>query len=78
MPNDMELSLEAPEKLRLVTKALGSEVRLRIMEMLDERSMNIEELSQCLGVPISTISNNVIELEKAELIRTDRQSGVRA
>ena len=74
---EIELTLDDPERLRLVAKALGSEVRLRIMQMLDECSMNIEELSQRMGVPISTVSNNVVVLEEAGLVRTERQNGIR-
>lgn len=74
---EIELSLDDPERLRLIAKALGSDVRLRIMQMLDECSMNIEELSQRMGVPISTVSNNVVVLEEADLVRTERQNGIR-
>lgn len=74
---EIELTLDDPERLRLVAKALGSEVRLHIMQMLDECSMNIEELSQRMGVPISTVSNNVVVLEEAGLVRTERQNGIR-
>ena len=75
--NDIELSLDDPERLRLIARALGSDVRIRIMQMLDERSMNIEELSQEISVPISTVSNNVVVLEEAGLVRTERQNGIR-
>ncbi len=73
----LELSLENPEKLQRVAHALSSELRLNILKLLDECSMNVLELSQRLNVPISTVSNSVVVLEDAELIRTERQSGVR-
>lgn len=73
----MELSLTDPQKLQKVAHALSSELRLNILQLLDERSMNVLELSQRLNVPISTVSNSIVVLEEADLIRTERQSGVR-
>lgn len=73
----MNLSLEDAEKLQQVAHALSSELRIRILELLDECSMNVLELSQRLDVPISTVSNSIVVLEKADLIRTERQAGVR-
>lgn len=73
----MELSLADPGKLQTVARALSSDLRIRILELLNERSMNIIELSQRLEVPISTVSNSIVILEEADLIRTERQTGVR-
>ncbi len=73
----LDLSLEHPEKLQKVAHALSSDLRLNILRLLDECSMNVLELSQRLGIPISTVSNSVVVLEEAELIRTERQNGVR-
>ena len=73
----MELSLSNPGRLQKVAHALSNELRLKILTLLDECSMNVVELSQRLGEPISTVSNSVIVLEEAELIRTERQNGVR-
>lgn len=73
----MDLSLQEPEKLQRVAHALSSELRLRILQLLDECSMNVLELSQRLDVPISTVSNSIVVLEDADLIRTERQAGVR-
>lgn len=71
------LSLDNLEELQKVSRALSSELRLRILELLDERSMNIIELSQRLDMPVSTVSNSIVVLEEADLIRTERQTGVR-
>lgn len=73
----MELSLSNPIKLQTVARALSSDLRLKILELLNESSMNIIELSQKLDVPISTVSNSIVILEEADLIRTERQTGVR-
>lgn len=73
----LELSLHDPQKLQQVAHALSSELRLRILTLLDECSMNVLELSQRLDMPISTVSNSIVVLEEADLIRTERQAGVR-
>ncbi len=73
----MELDLTDPNKLQIVARALSSDLRLKILELLNERSMNIIELAQKLEVPISTVSNSIVILEEADLIRTERQTGVR-
>ena len=72
----MDLSFGDPQRLQKVARALSSEVRLSILQLLDECSMNIVEIAQRLGLPVSTVSNNVVILEEAELIRTERQNGV--
>ena len=73
----MALNLSDPARLQKVAHALSNELRLRILSLLDERSMNVLELSQRLNMPISTVSNSISVLEEADLIRTERQSGVR-
>lgn len=73
----MELDLTDPNKLQIVARALSSDLRLKILELLNERSMNVIELSQRLDVPVSTVSNSIVVLEEADLIRTERQTGVR-
>ena len=44
----LNLSLQDMDKLQKVAHALSNNVRLRILEVLDERSMNVLELSQRL------------------------------
>ncbi len=73
----MQLDLTDPNKLQIVARALSSDLRLKILELLNERSMNVIELSQQLDVPVSTVSNSIVVLEEADLIRTERQTGVR-
>ncbi len=73
----LELTLNESERVQKVAHALSSELRLRILALLDECSMNVMELSQRLNVPISTVSNSIVVLEAADLIRTERQNGMR-
>ena len=73
----MNLNLSEPARLQKVAHALSNELRLKILALLDECSMNVLELSQRLDMPVSTVSNSIVVLEEADLIRTERQSGVR-
>ena len=77
MIKEVRLDLSKPEQLAQVARALGSDIRIRILEMLDETSMSIVELAQRLHVPVSTVSNNVVVLEEADLVRSERQTGIR-
>ena len=73
----VDLSLSRPDQLYRFAHALASPVRLRIMEALCERSMNVGELSQLLDIPMSTTALAVKTLEEAGLISTETQPGAR-
>ncbi|PLS01921.1 ArsR/SmtB family transcription factor [Neobacillus cucumis] len=66
----LELSLKQPEKLRMVVHALSSEVRLKIIVLLNKGNVNINQLSEKLNIPVSTASSHIKVLEEAGLIQT--------
>jgi len=53
-----------------VIRALNSTLRRRILTLLFEREMNINQISDQLAIPQSTCAVNVQLLEKAGLVRT--------
>jgi len=53
-----------------VVKALSSEVRLRILNLLDEREMNIQMLEERLHLSKTAVINHVNVLEEAGFIST--------
>jgi predicted transcriptional regulator len=58
-----------PENSFAVVRGLASPVRLRILKLLQQRgSLNVNEISEALDLPQSTIAANVQILEQAELI----------
>ncbi|MDD3334635.1 MAG: helix-turn-helix domain-containing protein [Eubacteriales bacterium] len=57
--------------------ALGTELRLHIMQLVGERPLSVAELAEKLGVPVSTCSLNVQVLESAKLLRCERLPGQR-
>src|SRR5580658_4980416 len=56
-------------------KALASESRVKIIELLAERDMNINELSAALGLAQPSISKHVQILEEAGLVVSDYMAG---
>ena len=64
-----------PDEGMKVLKGLASPVRTRILKLLHERGkMNINEISQELGLPQSSVATNVQVLERAGLIGTETVS----
>jgi predicted transcriptional regulator len=67
----LELSIKNPEKLRIVAHALSSEVRLKIVELLNKGNVNINQLAERLDIPVSTAASHIKVLEEAGLIQTE-------
>lgn len=63
--------------LVLTAKALASEVRIAILQLLSKESLNVNEIAQRLAIPASTAALNVKILEEAGIIRCDLQPGIR-
>jgi DNA-binding transcriptional ArsR family regulator len=68
------LLLELPEQLR----ALGDDLRTRIVVLLREHAHSITELAELLDLPKGTVGHHVKVLEKAGLVRVVRTRKVRA
>lgn len=75
MGKHAELSIESPELLLRIAKALSSPVRLDALKALGARSMSVGELAKALDVPMSTMALAIRTLEDAELVRSDMQPG---
>ena len=67
----MELSINEPENLQKVAHALSSDVRLRIITLLNTESLNIQELAEILDKPVSTIAAHIKVLEESNLVLTE-------
>ena len=72
-----ELTIDRPEALCRVAHALSSPVRMQIMRALGRRSMNVGELAEALGIPMSTAALGVKTLEEAGIIMAEMQPGAR-
>jgi ArsR family transcriptional regulator len=63
--------------LARLAKALGDEVRLRILDRLPatddcERVLNVSELAEALDLPQSTVSRHLGILRQVGLVRSER------
>lgn len=77
-PKHMHLHIDEAERLCEVARALSNPVRVQIMQLLGQKSMrSVNELAECLNVPISTVALAVRTLEEAGLIFTENMPGVR-
>ena len=68
------LLVQEPEQLR----ALGDDLRTRIIVLLRQHAHSITELAELLGLPKGTVGHHVKVLEKAGLVRVVRTRKVRA
>jgi len=62
---------------RKILKAIGAEVRVRILELLQNRELNVTEISKELGIPQSTATTSILALEDAGLIYSHPANGVK-
>ncbi|MDR1970423.1 MAG: helix-turn-helix domain-containing protein [Treponema sp.] len=60
-----------------VLRALSSEVRVRILELLQNQELNVTEIGKKLAIPQSTAATSVLALEKAGLINSHSANGVK-
>jgi predicted transcriptional regulator len=60
-----------------VLKALGTEVRVRILELLQNQELNVMEIARQLGIPQSTAATSILVLEEAGLIDSHIANGVK-
>jgi len=61
-----------PAQIQETAKALSGDIRLRILEILSDRTMSITQLMEELGVAQPTVSINVQLLEQAGLVETSQ------
>lgn len=74
----LSLSIEQPEQMAAVARALGSPVRLELLRLLDEHSLlSVNEIAQRMNLPVSSAALYVKQLEEAGLIATETQPGIR-
>ena len=68
---------QADEKTLNILKALASDWRLRILQILGAESYSVNRLAQLLDIPLSTAGMHIKLLEEAELILTKSEPASR-
>ncbi|MCX7044592.1 MAG: metalloregulator ArsR/SmtB family transcription factor [Candidatus Sumerlaeota bacterium] len=56
-----------------IFRALSEELRLRVLNVLEVAEFSVQELTEALGVPQSTISRHLARLREADLVAARRQ-----
>ncbi|GAB6138582.1 ArsR/SmtB family transcription factor [Halanaerobaculum tunisiense] len=69
------LEIENKEETIKVMKALSSESRINILELLNSHEMNLNEISNKLDMPPSSVTVNIKKLEEAGLIKAHYKPG---
>lgn len=77
-PFQRELAIEADAAASAsIVKALASKPRLRILDLLSDRVLNVSEIAEALASPLSTVTSHVGVLEEAGLLRAEMKPGER-
>ena len=71
------INLEEEKELMALGKALSSEIRLKILGLLQEGPLCVNEIAEFLNIPASSAALHVRVLEESELIRTELKPGIR-
>jgi len=74
--NTRSLIIDSSRDLR-VLKVLGTEVRVRILELLQNQELNVTEIARQLDIPQSTAATSILALEDAGLIDSHSANGVK-
>ncbi|MCL2320228.1 MAG: ArsR family transcriptional regulator [Treponema sp.] len=70
------LVIDTSRDIRIL-KVLGTEVRIRILELLQNQELNVMEISRRLGIPQSTTATSILMLEDAGLVDCHTANGVK-
>jgi len=66
----MRIAVE--EKHLPVFEALASNIRIKIINLLADKPMNIKEMADSLGLSSAILTMHIKKLEKAGLVRSER------
>lgn len=70
------MKIEVSDRYLPVYEALASDIRIRIINLLADKPMNIKEIAEHLGLSSAILTMHIRKLEKAGLVRSERvQSG---
>jgi len=71
-PNGRALRIDADTpQAKKILKALASEPRLRLLELLSDRLYNVSEIAEALDLPLSTANRDIGILEESGLLRSE-------
>ena len=68
-PEEKLLILQLSEDSRKIARILSNEISIRILKLLDRKSMSASDIADELGVRLNTLKYNLDSLLEIELIR---------
>ncbi|AGF98438.1 MULTISPECIES: ArsR/SmtB family transcription factor [Methanosarcina] len=68
-PEEKLLILQLSEDSRKISRILSNEISIRILKLLDRKSMSASDIADELGVRLNTLKYNLDSLLEVELIR---------
>lgn len=77
MERTASLNLNQTDRLTAVGKALSSELRIQLLNILEGNSYNVNEIAELLQIPASSAAMHVKVLEESGLIETELKAAVR-
>lgn len=77
MHKSVELCIDDHRSVARVAKALSSEVRIKIIQLLNHKEYNINEIAEVLSLPPSTAAAHIKVLEEAGIIHSTLLPGIR-
>jgi predicted transcriptional regulator len=60
-----------------ILRALSSDVKIRILELLQNQELNVTEIAHHLSIPQSTATTSILQLEESGLIESHSANGVK-
>lgn len=69
-------NLDQHERIAQIARALSNVPRLRMLNILKDTVMNVQEIAETLKLPLSTTAQHIRVLEEAGLIITQPQPGI--
>lgn len=77
MKEHLELDFSKGEDMANIARALSVRVRLQILDIIKSKPLNISEIAEKAGIPISSTAMHIKTLEEAGIVITQSMPGLR-
>lgn len=77
MKEELDIDFSSIETMSKIAKALSSNVRLQILDSIKFKPLNISEIAEKVGIPISSTALHIKLLEDADIVITQSVPGLR-
>jgi predicted transcriptional regulator len=77
LKNDSQVLVIDSSRDSKLLRALASDIRIRILELLQNQELNVTEVARKLSIPQSTATTSILALEQTGLIESRTANGVK-